>query len=311
MTRCLYCNKPISREEHSFQWHPTCVKRFFGTTNLPELAIDENQLIQVATTSVEQGHTVPGVQKKLSLHLSRTRGKGQLTVIGYPLGYIIKLPMKEYPLLSEYEHLTMQLASLAKIPTVEHALYRLENGTFAYLSKRIDRLGDAKIAMEDFCQLGGRLTEDKYRSSCEQLGKIVKRHSGRLLDVVALWHLLLFCFVTGNSDMHLKNFSLYAPDGDEYILTPAYDLLPTNLIIPEDSEESALTLRGKRNKLKREDFVCLARQYELHPKTAEGLIARIVGLQESFLEAIEQSFLPEEAQKTYKALISERIERLS
>ena len=310
MTRCLYCNKPISQEELGFQWHPACVKKFFGTTSLPTLTIDENQLIQVAATSIEQGYAVPGVQKKLSLHLSRTRGKGQLTV-GYPLGYIVKLPAKEYPLLSEYEHLTMHLASLAKIPTVEHALYRLEDGTFAYLSKRIDRLGDAKIAMEDFCQLGGRLTEDKHRSSCEQLGKIVKRYSRRLLDAVALWHLLLFCFVTGNSDMHLKNFSLYAPSGDEYILTPAYDLLPTNLIIPEDPEESALTLRGKRNRLKREDFVYLAQQYEIHPKTAEGLIARIVGLQESFLEAIEQSFLPEEAQDAYKTLISERIERLS
>ncbi len=311
MTRCLYCNKPISRDEHDFQWHPACVNDFFGTTNLPTLTIDENRLLQVAANSIKQGYTVPGVQKKLSLHLSHTHGKVQLAVIGYPLGYIIKLPRKDYPLLPEYEHLTMQLASLAKIPTVEHALYRLEDGSLAYLTKRIDRIGETKIAMEDFCQLGGRLTEDKYRSSCEQLGKIVKRHSRRLLDVVALWHLLLFCFVTGNSDMHLKNFSLYAPDGDEYILTPAYDLLPTNLILPEDSEESALTLRGKRNRLKKEDFVYLAQQYGIHPKTVEGLIARIVGLQESFFEAIEQSFLPEEAQKAYKALIAERIGRLS
>jgi serine/threonine-protein kinase HipA len=311
MTRCLYCNKPISRDEHDFQWHPACVKKFFGTTSLPTLALDESRLLHSAATSIEQGHAVPGVQKKLALHLLKTRGKGQLTVIGRPLGYIVKLPVKEYPLLPEYEHLTMQLASLARIPTVEHALYRLEDGTLAYLTKRIDRVGETKIAMEDFCQLGGRLTEDKYRSSCEQLGKILRRHSRRLLDAVALWHLLLFCFVTGNSDMHLKNFSLYAPDGDEYILTPAYDLLPTNLILPEDSEESALTLRGKRNRLKKEDFVYLAQQYGIHPKTVEGLIARIVGLQESFFEAIEQSFLPEEAQKAYKALIAERIGRLS
>lgn len=311
MTRCLYCNKPISLEEHNLQWHPACIKKFFGTSSLPTLKmVDTSLLVEVATNSIKQGYTVPGVQKKLSLHLLNNHGKGQLTVIGYPLGYIIKLPTAEYPLLPEYEHLTMHLASLAKIPTVEHALYRLEGGTLAYLTKRIDRIGDKKVAMEDFCQLGGRLTEDKYRSSYEQLGKIVKTHSRRLLDAVNLWYLLLFCFVTGNSDMHLKNFSLYAPNEEQYILSPAYDLLPTNLIIPEDNEESALTLRGKRNKLTRKDFIYLAELYGIQPKTVEGLLAQLVNLQESFFEVIEQSFLPNDEQEAYKALITERMNRL-
>lgn len=297
MNRCLVCSQYSTEGEY----HHRCLTSFFGLPRVPSL-----DLGVVTEQAAQLGISAPGVMVKVPVSLlgDTFRAGSKAT------SFLIKLPNKEYAYLPEYEHLTMHLASLAKIPTVEHALYRLEDGMLAYFTKRIDRIGDRKVAMEDFCQLGGRLTEDKYRSSYEQLGKIVKSHSRRLLDVVDLWYLLLFCFVTGNSDMHLKNFSLYAPNEEQYILSPAYDLLPTNLIIPEDNEESALTLRGKRNKLTRKDFIYLAELYGIQPKTVEGLLAQLVNLQESFFEVIEQSFLPNDEQEAYKALITERMNRL-
>ena len=310
MSRCLYCNQPITDNQTQGEWHLTCAKTFFNSSELPSLHIDANQLLEFAEANIKQGYTIPGVQKKLSLHLSDNQGKGQLTIRDYPFGFIMKLPTQEYPLLPEYEHLTMTLAEIAEIQTVPHALYRLEDGTLAYLTKRIDRIKDNKIPMEDFAQLGGRLTEDKYRSSYEQLGKIVRQYSTRLLDTVNLWYLLVFSFVTGNSDMHLKNFSLYAPDGETYVLTPAYDLLPTNLIIPEDPEETALPISGKKNKIKRKDFLNLADLYKIQPKTALGLIDQLSSLETTFNNAIEESFLPQENQDSLKALIHERLNRL-
>ncbi|MFA5570159.1 MAG: HipA domain-containing protein [Sphaerochaetaceae bacterium] len=308
--RCLHCNKLIADEHNHNQWHSSCIKQFFGVSSLPSLDLSTEFLEQSVTQSVQKGHAIPGVQKKLSLHLSEEQHKGQLTLVGYPLGYILKLPNSKYPYLPEYEHVTMHLASLAKIETVEHALYRLSDGTYAYISKRIDRVNYHKIAMEDFCQLGERLTEDKYRSSYEQLGKIVKRYSPRLLDAIHLWYLLVFSFITGNSDMHLKNFSLYSPDNTHYVLTPAYDLLPTNLILKEDLEESALTLRGKRSKLNREDFLHLAERFGMNNKASETLMNRLVSLEGQLYQEIDQSMLPLQEQIAYKELIGSRIDRL-
>jgi serine/threonine-protein kinase HipA len=84
---------------------------------------------------------------------------------------------------------------------------------------------------------------------------------------------ILFCFITGNSDMHLKNFSLIedAPGSRQYRLSPAYDLLPVN-IVSDDDEETALTLRGKKRRLKRPDFEALASSCGIDSKTTDRLI---------------------------------------
>jgi serine/threonine-protein kinase HipA len=110
--------------------------------------------------------------------------------------------------------------------------------------------------------------------------------------------------------MHLKNFSLYAPDNLQYVLTPAYDLLPTNLILKEDLEESALTLRGKRSKLNRADFLYLAEAYGINAKASETLMNRLMSLKGRFYEEIDQSLLPTKEQTNYKELIGSRINRL-
>lgn len=136
--------------------------------------------------------------------------------------------------MSEMEDLTMHVAKLFKIETAEHTLIKTSSGTLAYLTKRFDRQKGKKIHVEDLCQLSELLTEQKYNGSYERVGKVIKRYATNSgLDAVKYFRLVLFCFLTGNNDMHLKNFSMMHTDNG-ILLSPAYDLLNVNLIYPND-----------------------------------------------------------------------------
>ena len=123
---------------------------------------------------------------------------------------------------------------------------------------------------------------------------------------------LLFCFVIGNSDMHLKNFSLIenAPGSRVFDLSAAYDLLPVNIVVPADKEEVALTLNGKKQNIRKKDFLCLAENLEISKKTAEAFIKRITGFEERYVECVADSYLPEDMRNAVAKLIRERINRL-
>ena len=160
---------------------------------------------------MRQHVTVPGVQPKLSLHLERGERpqNSRFTLVGLEGGYILKPPVTRFPEMPELEHLTMRIAKCFGLSTAECGLIPLEDKRLAFVTKRMDRDGETKLHMEDMCQLTDRLTEQKYRGSLEQVGKVILRHcSNPLFDALRLFEVTLFCFLTGNSDMHLKNFSL-------------------------------------------------------------------------------------------------------
>ncbi len=315
MTYCLRCMKPIENDRVS-QWHPKCTASFFGTSDLPYIELNDEILEQLARKTVSTGKTIPGVQRKLSLHIVREGNRSHLTVIDHPSGFILKPQSPEYPHLPELEDTAMHLADSVGIKTVPHALIRMPDGSVAYISKRIDRIGKTtsmrKIAMEDFCQLSGRLTEDKYKASYEQCGTVLDRYSSRsLLDKTELWYLIVFCFIIGNSDMHLKNFSLYCPEANHPVLAPAYDLLPVKLVLLQDQEETALTLQGKKSHFKRFDFLNLADHFNIAPTAANKLIDRLIQNQQGFESIIERSILPSVLKANLSALIIQRINRLN
>ena len=313
---CLCCGKPIKTDDGS-DWHKSCVKRFFGTSVLPEIEIDKETLESIVTQSVGKGLTVPGVQKKLSLHLFSDGKKPRLTLVNFPTGYILKPQTEEFAALPESEQLVMHMADVCGIATVPHALIA-ENGNYAYITKRVDRIFEkdavSMLAMEDFCQLDLRLTADKYKGSYERCAKIIERYSSRKgLDMAELFARLVFCFMTGNSDMHLKNFSLIetAPGSGEYILSPAYDLLPVNVIMPEDKEQFALTMNGKKANLRRGDFLKFADSCGTSRAAAEKMIARLLTKEKTILDLCNESFLPEDMKQTFRELIQTRCRILS
>ena len=288
-----------------------CSADFFGLKELPAIDIDKETLEELALKSSSLGLTVPGVQKKLSLHLS-DEGSSRLTLVGHPAGYILKPQTEDFEQLPQSEDLVMDIAEMMGVRVVPHGLIEVDN-KWAYISKRIDRLNNEFYAMEDFCQLSGRLTLDKYKSSYERCAGIIKRYSVMPgFDMSEFYLRLLVCFVTGNSDMHLKNFSLIErdPGSREYVLSSAYDLLPVNVIIPEDTEETALTLNGKKSNLKRKDFLTFTDTAGLNNKAATHMIDSVVRRKEEAIRMCRESYLNSELKKGMIALIEERSDRL-
>lgn len=308
---CLSCGKPLRIHEPS-GWHRACIKRFFGTNEIPEVSIDRETLEQLALESTNKGFTVPGVQKKLSLHLSDEK-KPRLTIVNHPTGYILKPQVVEFDALPEAEQLAMTMADRAEIAAVPHALIRV-NDSYAYITKRIDRVFDQDkkvrmLAMEDFCQLDLRLTQDKYRGSYERCAGVITRYSSRSgLDMTELFMRLVFSFLIGNSDMHLKNFSLVETEENarQYILSPAYDLLPVNIIMPEDQEQFALPMNGKKTNLRRKDFLAFADSAGIRRNVAGKIINRLLSRQPLFAQLCEESLLPKGMKPQMMKLMKER-----
>lgn len=309
MCKCLYCYQEL--EEGQKDFHPSCARKFFGTKEVPLLEYRHEDLDRLAEQVIRSQTSLTGVQPKLSLNLSKHEGCSRLTIVGLWGDYIFKPQTEDYPQLPENEDLTMHLAEAAKISVVPHSLIRLADGRLGYITKRIDRTPNGeKIDMEDMCQLTLHPTEYKYKGSHEQIAKTITQYSGTpKLDLTNYMQLLLFCFVTGNNDMHLKNFSLFRPAKD-YQLTPAYDLLNVAIANPKDPEELALTLNGRKSKLRLVDFLNAAKTMGVE----ENVVLRLVAsLQKSFPKwqaLIRSSFLDEEMKKQYEELIQSRLKRL-
>ena len=310
---CLCCGKELNLEKFvDHGWHKACIKRFFGTDALPEIDISDIVLEKLANEAVSKRLTVTGVQKKLSLHLSK-EDTYRLTVVDYPTGFILKPQTKEYAQLPEYEHVSMQMAEEVGIKTMAHALVKMQDG-FGYITRREDRSFKkgvvSKYAMEDFCQLSGRLTVDKYKGSYEQCGKLIDRFSDQPgMDKTELFLRVVFSFVIGNSDMHLKNFSLIedSPGKRRFRLSPAYDMLPVNLVLPEDREQTALMLNGKKKNIRKKDFRMFGHNLSLTDKVIDRLIYEVCKKKGNLDRLITHSNLSADRKERFLAMIDERV----
>lgn len=313
MNRCLFCYQPLTDNE--LDYHSTCSKKIFGQPNPPALPYSEADLEPLAREVIQIQTAVTGVQAKLSLHITQNSQEGankKFTIVGLWGGYILKPPTPAYQQLPEVEDITMHLARIAKIKTAPHSLIRLTSGNLAYITKRIDRVKKGKLAMEDMCQLTERLTEDKYSGSYERIAKTIQKYSVTSgLDVVNFFELVLFSFLTGNADMHLKNFSLIEQPGLGMILSPAYDLVNTALVNPADDEEMALNLNGKKKKLKKQDFVAAMNTLKLDEKQQENIFIKMEKAKSKWMEQIEICFMSDDFKNQYKEIITERFERLN
>jgi serine/threonine-protein kinase HipA len=235
----------------------------------------------------------------------------RLTIVGLQGDYILKPPSAQYKELPENEDLTMHLAELARIKTAKHSLIRLHSGELAYLTKRFDRIRGKKIAVEDFCQLSESLTEQKYRGSIEMIGKISNKFTtNNGIEAQRLFELVMFCYLIGNADMHLKNFSLIENLLGEYEFSPAYDLLNTAIVIPDDNEESALTINGKKRKISLKDFDALAASLKINNKSTQAIYASLKKILPKWIACIHESFLSKNLQKVYIEVLQKKHDKL-
>ena len=307
--KCLYCYQELKEKSQS-EFHDHCSITFFGTKEIPVLTYSYEQMAELAKQVVERSVAIPGVQPKLSLTLVNETlengNRGRLTVVGALGGnFILKPPSKHYSEMPQNEHLTMRMAESFGLKTVQSSLIRLESGELSYITKRIDRAEKGrKIHMLDMFQI--LEATDKYKSSMEKVGKAIGEHSSNtLLDKLNFLELSVFCFLTGNNDMHLKNFSMIK-SGTDWLLAPAYDLLNATIANPEDLEEFALTLDAKKRKLRRIHFEHLGKVLELNEKQIDGVFKRVIGNRTVSFDWIEKSFLSEEYKEKYRHLLEQR-----
>ena len=311
--RCLYCYEPLIDETSDF--HEACNKRFFGQLKTPLLNYILGNLQELASKVIQSQMAVTGVQAKVSLSLYRKEEKNltkKLTIVGLYGDYILKPPSEHYEQLPELESVTMHMAAVCGIKVVPHSLVKLQDETLCYITKRVDRTRKTKLQMEDMCQLSERLTEDKYKGSHEQVAKLVLKYSNSpLLDVSNFYEQVLFSYLTGNSDMHLKNFSLLEKEGQGLSLCPAYDLVPTALVNPADTEELALTLNAKKRKLNYADFLAAFEKGGLNKKVLDNTLELFVYAKPEMEAVIEKSFVSDKYKKKYLNLLNERYQKLN
>lgn len=308
MTRCLYCYDQITDEDQiQHEFHQRCSIKFFGRKIPPKIEYTQSEMLELAEKVVMSQKTVTGVQPKLSLNREKMSADAQLerfTILGLWGQYILKPQTALYQELPEIEDLTMHLAASAKIKTVPHSLVRLSSGELAYITKRVDRSKKRKFHLEDMCQLTERQTEHKYKGSHEQIAKAIQLYTSNPgLDRVNFYELVLFCYLTGNNDMHLKNFSLLKDENKEYHLCPAYDLVASELVLEGDDEELALNLNGKKRKLEKVDFEKAMETSGINQKAAQNVFDKFKTMRTTWFEIIDKSLLSGEMKMKYKEML--------
>ena len=319
--RCLYCYGPLSPGE--IDYHGRCAKKFFGRLKRPEVPYSRDNISDLARNIIQSNTTVTGVQAKISLDIDRggRNCPDKFTIVGLWGEYILKPQSEKYDSMPQLEDVTMKMAGEAGIVTAKHSLIRMKDGELAYITRRMDRGSEeVKYSMLDMCQLSNRLTEHKYRGSYAQLAEVIRKYSSAsLLDVQRFWQIVLFSWITGNSDMHCKNFSLIdLKDGKGYVLSPAYDLLAVLLTGIEDSNELALTLSGPGvndsayiGGSGRKDCIDVMVESGINRRFAEIMIDKLISYRDKWFGLIDISFLRDDLKSRYKKLIDERIGRLA
>lgn len=308
--RCLYCYESL---EAGHDFHEKCSLTFFGTPTPPTIEYSLDQMDELAKNVVERSVSVPGVQAKLSMSLvkeTKEQSDPRLTIVGALGGnFIFKPPSDRFPELPANEHATMRMAQSFGIRVVPSSLIRLASGELSYITRRVDRTETGeKIHMIDMFQITEAF--DKYKSSMEKVGKALDSYSDNtLLDKIFYFELALFSFLTGNNDMHLKNFSMIESVSG-WVLAPAYDLLNVTIVNPEDDEELALTLAGKKKKLKREHFGQLGKGLGLTEKQIQRVFKRMLKNKSEAVAWIDRSFLSADMKIAYKVVLEEKYEQL-
>ncbi len=288
-------------------YHPRCLRNLFRTSKVPQLDIEISKLHIAALAMV--GHTsLSGIQKKISVSL--TPGRATLQVAAEGGRYILKPQTGTYPSIPENEHVTTRMAQLAGIEVSPNGLVSLKDGSLAYVVRRFDRLPNGhKLRQEDFCQLAKKSPKEKYDGSGELCVGLLRKYATEpLVEILKFYRLLVFVWWSGNGDMHLKNFSLLADEEGILRFTPAYDLLCTRLVLPDD--RLAFSTLGRDDNFQHSTWLRFAEYCQLPKKTALRVLNKQASILEDATQLIERCFLPDDQKEQYNRLITERTAKI-
>lgn len=255
--------------------------------------------------------SIQGVQPKLSAVLNIK--KGSFDIVDKRGKYILKPQHHLFPELPQNEDLTMRLAASIGIEVPLHGLIYSKDGSLTYFIKRFDRKGQKdKLAVEDFAQLAGLSRDTKYNFSMEKLVKLIDEYcTFPAIEKARLFKIVLFNYLIGNEDMHLKNYSVILRNG-KVELSPAYDLLNTSIVLQGEFEEIALTLKGKKSNLNYDVLINYfgKERCGLTDRIIEKTVDTIQKALSSWFELIEISFLSDDMKDRYSSFLQIRIDNL-
>lgn len=275
-------------------------------TTLKDIEFSAQELQNEALARADK-MSIQGVQPKLSAVLDIANSRFKL--VDNDGLYILKPQSMLYELAPENEDLSMRMAKLIGIEVPLHGLIYSKQDSFTYFIKRFDRQPrKQKVAMEDFAQLAGLDRETKYSYSMEKLVKIIDQYS--TFPVIEKSDLLLrvmFNFLIGNEDMHLKNYALITRNG-KTTLAPAYDFINSTIAIKNPKEEIALTLNGKKRNLRRKDFIdyFALEILKLNEAVVNDKLELIEKAKSAWFDLIHISFLSDPLKEKYALVLENR-----
>ena len=276
-------------------------------TNLNDLPYTAAELRQEAANRAKK-LSIQGVQPKLSAAISVV--EQEFKIVDQFGTYIIKPQNDLFPELPQNEDVTMKMAKAFGLDVPFHGMLYAKDGSLSYFIKRFERYGKGKkIATEDFAQLTGNTRDTKYRFTMEKLVPVIDEFcSFPAIEKADFFKRVLFCYVTGNEDMHLKNFSLITKNG-KTTLTPIYDFLNSSIVIKNPEEEIALTLKGKKSNLKATDFIdyYAKERLQLNEKTVVTILEQMENAIPKWKELLEISFLSDEMKEKYLELLKYKL----
>lgn len=294
---------PVCLERAEGGPHPSCLVELFGEARVPTIDFELAKLHTAALAMA--GHiSLTGIQRKLSVSLSDDPTPA-LRIATAHATLILKPQSQTYPAIPENEHVTLRIAAAAGIEVPTAGLFPLGDGTPALVVRRFDRRGSRRVPLEDFCQLSARSPKEKYDASSEECVRLVRRFASEPgPEVLRLFRRLLVIWWTGNGDMHLKNFSMLTGPDARVRLAPAYDLVNTRLIIPDDG--LALPVLGKKDKLSRQTWLRFAKWASIAEPLAEREIAAVASALPSAEALVDRSALSDEMKASYVDLLRTR-----
>ncbi len=298
-----------------------CGEDLYSREGLKKLSASLNELLPLNYTAAElrseamiraSKMSIQGVQPKLSALLNIKEHRFDMVDMGGR--FILKPPHHLFPELPQNEDLTMRLASTIGIDVPLHGLIYAKDNSLTYFIKRFDRKGQKdKIHTEDFAQLAGLSRNTKYNYTMEKLVRIIDEYcTFPAIEKARLFKLVLFNFLVGNEDMHLKNYSIIFQHG-KVELSPAYDLLNSTIVLKGDIEEIALSLKGKKRNLNRAMLI------DYFGKERCGLTEKIItktlyainDALPSWFSLIDISFLSDGMKEKYQLLVKGRAKILA
>ena len=306
MNKCPIWYLPIDKGLYSQQVLKYLSKNLLSLKPLQYSASEQRQ----EALNRDSKLSIQGVQPKWSAILSI---KNQAFEIVDQFGTFIIKPQNDlFQELPENRDLTMKMAKLFKIEVPIHGLVYSKDKSLSYFIKRFDRYNqNQKYQTEDFSQLTGNSRETKYNYSIEKTVQVINDYcTFPAIEKIDYFKRILFCFLTGNEDMHLKNFSLITRNR-KTTLAPTYDFLNSSIAIKNPQEEMALSLKGKKSNFKSSDFIhyFAKERLELNDKSIDKVLADTNKNILNWKQLIEISFLTEEMKTKYLELFESRINR--